>query len=310
MENNQNYNNDNRLQELGGSDFEIVDNQPNIKGWTVKDAQGQTIGEVEELIFDAQARKVRYMVVDLEGNVLDLEPRDVLIPIGMAELHESDDDVMLPAVTADHLRALPLYEKGSITGEIESGISSVFSGLGAAAATAGAALTGNRSDDTYDPALFNQDNLYRNRPASTEGTNADGAKIQIVEESLQVGKREVETGSVHVSTRVVEEEVEKTIPLREEHVVVTRTPVDRPITPADVDALKTGDIEMTERKEIPVVSKDGRVVEEVTIGKVVTEHDETIRDTVRRTELNVDDQSSAANRPRTDASDRTEEQNS
>ena len=68
-----------RLQELGESDFEIVDGQPDIRGWEVKDAQGRDIGEVEELIFDARTRKVRYMVVDLEDNEeLDLEDREVL----------------------------------------------------------------------------------------------------------------------------------------------------------------------------------------------------------------------------------------
>src|SRR5687768_1026479 len=103
MDTNENYNDNSRLQELGGSNFKIAEGEPNIKGWTVKDAQGRTIGEVDELLFDPQTRKVRYLVLDLEGNVFDLEPRDVLVPIGLAELHESDDDVLLPNVTAAQL---------------------------------------------------------------------------------------------------------------------------------------------------------------------------------------------------------------
>ena len=46
-----------RLQELKRSDFDIVDGEPDIRGWDVKLAGGQKIGEVEELIVDAQKRK-------------------------------------------------------------------------------------------------------------------------------------------------------------------------------------------------------------------------------------------------------------
>src|SRR3954469_10855400 len=101
--NNKNY----HLQELGGSDFEIADGQPNIKGWDVKDESGKKIGEVDELLFDPQSQKVRYLVVDLSGNDFDLDKRDVLVPIGIAELHDEDDDVILPGISATQLNALP-----------------------------------------------------------------------------------------------------------------------------------------------------------------------------------------------------------
>src|SRR4051794_25979432 len=102
------------LQELGGSDFEIADGQPNIKGWDVKDENGKKMGEVDELLFDPQSRKVRYIVLDLEGNVFDLENRDVLVPIGVAQLHGEDDEVILPGITADKLTALPTYDKDQL----------------------------------------------------------------------------------------------------------------------------------------------------------------------------------------------------
>ena len=79
-----------RLQRLQHSNYEIADGEPDIRGWDVKDAAGKTIGEVDELIFDVQSRKVRYMVVDLDENDFDLDKRDVLIPIGLGELHKSE----------------------------------------------------------------------------------------------------------------------------------------------------------------------------------------------------------------------------
>jgi stress response protein YsnF len=75
--------------------------------------------------------------------------------------------------------------------------------------------------------------------------------------------------------------------LREEHVVVNRRPVDRAVTNADMNNLQEGDIELTERAEVPVGNKQARVDEEIEVGKQVEEHDETVRDTVRRTDVDV-----------------------
>jgi stress response protein YsnF len=77
--------------------------------------------------------------------------------------------------------------------------------------------------------------------------------------------------------------------LREENVRVERNTVDRPATAADLDNFKEGEFEMVERAEVPVVSKEARVVEEVILGKEVNERKETIRDTVRSTEVEVED---------------------
>src|SRR5215203_3827336 len=115
-----------RLQELDHSDFEIVKGEPDIRGWDVKNGAGQKIGEVEELIVDAQRKKVRYMVVDLDDNELDLEDRKVIIPIGLAELHTKDDDVILPNIQAEQLRALPGYEEDNLDPTIEAKVCSVL----------------------------------------------------------------------------------------------------------------------------------------------------------------------------------------
>jgi uncharacterized membrane protein len=83
---------------------------------------------------------------------------------------------------------------------------------------------------------------------------------------------------------VVEEEVR----LREEHVEVERRPVNRAASQADFDAFKEGTIEVTETSEEAVIGKQARVVEEVAIHKDARERTETIHDTVRRTEVEVE----------------------
>ena len=75
--------------------------------------------------------------------------------------------------------------------------------------------------------------------------------------------------------------------LHEEHVTVERRPVDRAITGADA-TFKEGTIEVTETSEVPVVTKEARVVEEVVVGKTATDRVETVRDTVRRTDVDVE----------------------
>ncbi len=135
-------------------------------------------------------------------------------------------------------------------------------------------------------------NQYRARAGAEAGNrNAAGEEISIpvVEESINVGKRTVETGGVRVRSRVIEKPVEEKVRLREEHVVVNRRDVDRPATEADFSNFKEGDIEITERAEKAVVGKQARVVGEVEIGKTVEEHDETVTDTVRKTEVDVEE---------------------
>jgi uncharacterized protein (TIGR02271 family) len=95
---------------------------------------------------------------------------------------------------------------------------------------------------------------------------------------------------VRVISTVVEKPVEEQVTLREETVRVDRRPVNRPATEADfANASTTGAIEMTETREEAVVAKDARVVEEVVVGKETTERTETIRDTVRRTDVHVEE---------------------
>lgn len=119
------------------------------------------------------------------------------------------------------------------------------------------------------------------------GTEGEVA-LPVIEEQLKVGKREVQTGGVRVHSRVTERPVEESVTLRDETIHVERRPVDREVTQADISAMREGTFELTETDEEAVVSKQARVVEEVVVGKDATERDETVRDTVRRTDVEVE----------------------
>lgn len=121
------------------------------------------------------------------------------------------------------------------------------------------------------------------------------AVIPITQEELRIGKREVNTGRVRVHSRVVETPVEETVNLREERVNVQRRPVNRPIEAGD-DAFREQAVEVEVHSEEPVVAKQARVVEEVVVSKNAAERTETVRDTVRRTEVDVEDETDRGSR--------------
>jgi stress response protein YsnF len=124
--------------------------------------------------------------------------------------------------------------------------------------------------------------------AETRQTAEEGV-IPVVEEELRVGKRETRRG-VRIHTSVEERPVEETVRLRDEEVNVERRTVDRPVSGAEAEAaFREGDIELEETHEEAVVSKEARVVEEVVVGKDVREREEVVRDTVRRTEVDVEE---------------------
>jgi uncharacterized protein (TIGR02271 family) len=135
------------------------------------------------------------------------------------------------------------------------------------------------------------------RAAAARGTANVGASragseeaIPIVQERLRVGKREVNRGGVRVRSYVVEEPVQEQVNLREERVDVERRPVGQRVrAEAADDLLRDRTIEMTESAEEAVVSKDAQVTEEVVVRKFEGERTEGVSDTVRRTEVEVDD---------------------
>jgi uncharacterized protein (TIGR02271 family) len=121
----------------------------------------------------------------------------------------------------------------------------------------------------------------------TRDQNQAEAVLPVIEEELQVGKRQVQRGGVRVHTNIEETPVEEQVTLHSETVNVERRQVDRPISDADTTAFKEQSFELTETDEEAVVSKQARVVEEVVVNKETQDRTETVRDTVRRQDVHV-----------------------
>ena len=151
-----------------------------------------------------------------------------------------------------------------------------------------------RERETYRASMASQSD----RTLSTQPERAVGgaqlieqaeATVPVIEETLTVGKRRVERGGIRVYTEVTETPVTEQVHLREQHASVDRKAVDRPVSAADTEAFKEQTFEVREFAEQAVVAKEARVVEEVTIRKQVEDRTEIIQDSVRRTDVEIEE---------------------
>jgi uncharacterized protein (TIGR02271 family) len=165
----------------------------------------------------------------------------------------------------------------------------------------GTVITANVADSAVSRAAgimsgFKMVNI-KQRAVELKKTNAgltlsDPAKsdnvLEVVEEELQVGKETVVRGRMRIYSYVTEREVKQDVKLRDETLKVQRRPVNRPVT-VDPDLFKSRSYEMVEVDEIAKVGKTARVIEEVSLGKEVAEKVETIKETLRRQDVQVEE---------------------
>lgn len=274
----------NHLKELNHSDYKIADNQPHIDDWKIVDRSDKRIGEVDDMLFDKDQMKVRYIIADLKDGEIMNEDRKILIPIGQAQLRTSDKKVVVPAITRERITALPRYERAdNLTQEDEILIVDTFNER--------KTTTPYNREKFYENENFNEDKFYdfgKNRKMENETSNK---KVDVVEEDLEVGKRKVQTGGAKITSRIVERPVEERVSLKEENVKVKRKPVDRPADTSRMKNFEEKTIEETETSEVPVVNKKARVKEEVSLEKDVHRKEEVIKDKVKETKVDIDKKS-------------------
>jgi hypothetical protein len=87
---------------------------------------------------------------------------------------------------------------------------------------------------------------------------------------------------------VTERDVQQDIGLRDETIRVQRRPVNRDVA-INPDLFKEKSNEMVETDEIALVGKTARVVEEVSLGKEVATKIQTIKETLRRQDVEIEE---------------------
>jgi stress response protein YsnF len=119
-------------------------------------------------------------------------------------------------------------------------------------------------------------------------TGKDGMAVPVIEEQVNIDKRAVQQGGVRVVQRTTTEPVQEQITLRDERVSVERHRLDEPVVTRGLANFQEGSFEMRETDEVPVVDKKARVVEEVVVEKNVQERTETVQETARRIDVDIE----------------------
>lgn len=237
---------------------------------------GDSIGRFFRNLFDNDDEAERYASAGRRNSIVSVYA-------------DSSDEAERAREILDDCGAVDVDEQSSQTTSYGSSTQSTLNQGSTIGDTESSEYSTGRKDLDLD-----RSNLDTDRSAEYETRNnlrADGVTDQslpIIEENINVGKREVETGGVRLRSRIIEKPVEENLRLREEHVRVDRVAADRPATEADFDTFREGEVEMTETAEVPIVNKEARVVEEVRLSKEVEEREETVRDTVRKTDVEVE----------------------
>lgn len=259
------------------SDFKVAEGDPDVRGWDVITADGRRVGEVDQLMVDTQALKVRYLDVDLEDS-----DRHVLVPIGRARLERDDHRVVLDQMTASEVMALPEYGTSGLTRDYETSLRQSFDRDFTGGTAAGTALTGQ---DFYAHDAYDDDRFYGRE--SSRLADRDEARLTLSEEQLALGKREVQAGEVEVHKRVETETVREAVPLEREEVIVERRPISDPLNAATTPQITEDEIRIPLTREEAVIEKRVVPTEELVVQKRTVTEQETVEAELRRERAEV-----------------------
>jgi photosynthetic reaction center H subunit len=146
------------------NDFEVAENDPDVRGWDVIAADGRKIGDVKDLIVDQDAMKVRYLDVEIDKDFRADDNRRVLIPVGQAQLHEREDHVHVNRLSSADARDYPAYS-GRFDRSYENEVHRRFdSGAGS---TSGS--------EYYAHTNFDDDRFYGSRRSGTRPSTERGS---------------------------------------------------------------------------------------------------------------------------------------
>jgi uncharacterized protein (TIGR02271 family) len=257
-------------------DVEVAHDDPDVRGWDVRDLRGEEVGEVKDLIVDMATMKVRYLEVEPDGAGRD---RRVLIPIDAAQLDAADEDVIVD-IDRSALGSLQTFE----------------------AVRGGAASTWTNSTSRATETSGTQP--ARATPAEGSGSR----RMTRSAEELRIGKREVAAGEVRVGKHVETERVRQPVTLDEERVVVERRPVSGEHMRADASIGEHGDISIPLTREEAVIEKRPVVKEEIVISKERVPRTETVETEVRREEFDVENTGGVPTAERSSGRARREEE--
>jgi len=251
---------------------EEMDSEYNLAGYSGYDAQGEKLGAIEGVIVDGDSMQPRYVVVDTGGW---FSSKQFVVPAGdIREINDDERQVSFTTLTKQTLQSgqYPRYDERwwdtndhEHFDQYERGVAQAY-----------------QPDRQETERVDHSHELYQ-RPAQ------GAQRLQLMEERLRAVTQQEQAGTVRLGKRIVEQQETVTVPVREERVIIERTPVEGQPR-ADDQQLRDGEmIEVPVMRERVEVEKEAVVTEEVQVRTEVAEHEEQVQETVRREELVVED---------------------
>jgi len=231
------------------NDYEVAADDRDIRGWQVSTGAGTVIGEVDDLLIDPAAMKVRQVEVSFRKGAGAADRPKVAIPIDAVDL---DTDARVVIVNGSAL--------GEFSRETETEL---------ATGSVGASMADTRTADL-------------------SASPAAARRLTRAEEELRIGKRSVQTGEVRVGKHVKTEQVQEPVTLEKERVTIERRPVNES-TSADIRIGDQGEIVVPIMEEQAVVEKRAVVKEEIVVSKERVATTEQVQAEVRKEEFDIDE---------------------
>lgn len=268
-------------------DYKVADGDPDIRGWDVTTQDGRKVGEVDELLVDTEAMRVRYIAVDLNDDLAG-DDRSVLVPIGAAHLDDEADRVLVVGISREQFTTLPEYRREAFDRDYESSVLSSFQGSDRdvdrsreSRQPADTAPDARHDEDYYANRQFDDSGFFRQKRGARE------ARVVRSEEELEIGKRQVRAGEVEVRKTVETEHVREPVTRMREEVTVERHPVEgRTVGETEIGE---DEIRVPVVEEEVVVEKRPVAKEEVVLRTREVEDTEQVEADLRRERIDVDE---------------------
>jgi Domain of unknown function (DUF2382)/PRC-barrel domain len=238
-----------------------IDRLTQAHGQTVYASDGEKVGSVDEIFYDEQTQQPEW--VSLGTGFLGR--KTALVPVQGATLEE---DGLYVRFSKDQVQGAPDVDMGGgeISQQSEQELYSHY----------GLDYSERRSDTGLPEGA-------PGRPGR-RGTAGEGDVVR-TEEELKVGKRETEAGRARLRKWVETEPVEADVTLERERARVTREPIDQPVSGAEIGE---EEVEVSLRKEEPVVEKETVAKERIGLEKDVETERETVGGELRKERVDVE----------------------
>jgi len=256
------------------SDMENVDiaeGDPDPRGWDVVSRDGRELGEVEDLVVDTNAMKVRCLEVSLDKDTFGIDDdRHVLLPLETAHLDPDDDKVIVSTAT-DAIAALPPFSGEAVEADYYRG----FGNYGRDRAALPAQDTERAAEDWEDT-----------------------RRLTRAEEELRISKRQASAGEVRASKHVESEHVRQPVTRQREVARVERRPVSGENVRGGSIGTGNDELRVPLVEEQVIVEKRPVVKEELIISKDTVTETQDVDAEVRKERFDVQQSGDKANRDR------------